>query len=80
MQVILTEEEYNKLKMEAKGSKNVDHIALQNCTIGTLDGFLQFVKQTLAINHFAMGGLDPVEDISNLVSDYKKELQSHFVR
>ena len=80
MQVILTEEEYNKLKTEAKGSKTVDHVALQNCAISTLDGFLQFAKQSLDRDPFTINSIDPGVGISNLISDYKKELQSHFVR
>ena len=73
MQVILTEEEYMKLKMDAAKASTPDHVALQNCALQTIENFEEFAKKAL---HMYFDTAQFFETISA----YKKELQSHFVR
>lgn len=73
MQVILTEEEYLQLKMDAAKASTPDHVALQNCALQTIENFENFAKQAL---HMYFDTAQFFETISA----YKKEIQSHFVR
>ena len=73
MQVILTEEEYMKLKMDAAKATAPDHVALQNCALQTIESFESFAKQAL---HMYFDTAPFFETINA----YKKEMQSHFVR
>ena len=85
MQVILTEEEYNTLKMQVESKVSTpDHIILQNNTIKVIDGFQKFcnaVKRekpemfTPLTNPLGFEGI-----LDLLISTYKEEVQSHFVR
>lgn len=80
MQVILTEEEYNALKMQAGAVNAPDHITLQNCAMKTIENFERFCETATADSHFYWNNLNPGDSLKMLLKLYKEEMQSHFVR
>lgn len=83
MQVILTEEEYNKLKMDAASKESVDQVKLQQALQlkimeimdGFEKGFEQIVEQYNSDFNFA-----PYDCVKKYIQEYKAELQRHFIR
>lgn len=80
MQVILTEEEYMKLKMDAAKQAAPDHIAIQNCALKTIENFKDFCNQAKMKNPRMWSSLDPESIFNSLVQTFEDEMKSHFVR
>ena len=80
MQVILTEEEYEKLKMDAAKQSAPDHVAIQNCALKTIENFKEFCDRAKMKNPNMWMTIDPDRILNDLIQNFKVELQLHFVR
>lgn len=80
MQVILTEDEYMKLKMNAAKQPTPDHIALQNCALKTIENFKEFHKQAKTRDPNMWISIDPERVFNDLIQAFEDEMKSHFVR
>ena len=80
MQVILTEDEYMKLKMDVAKQSTPDHIALQNCASKTIENFKEFYKQVKTRDPNMWITIDPERVFNDLIQAFEDEMKSHFVR
>lgn len=79
MQVILTEEEYNQLKLDAAKKSVPDHVTAQNAAMNTIDDFEKCFEE-VAKRYGMELNLDPIGIFKKCIQEYKQELTSHFVR
>ena len=80
MQVILTEDEYMKLKMDAAKQSTPDHIAIQSCALKTIENFKEFCNQAKIRDPNMWITIDPELVFNDLIQAFKDEIASHFVR
>ena len=79
MQVILTEEEYNQLKLDAANKAVPDHVTAQNAALKAIEGFEECFEE-VAKQYGMEITLDPVGIFKKCIQEYKTELTKHFVR
>lgn len=80
MQVILTEDEYLKLKMDAAKQSAPDHIAIQSCALKTIENFKEFCNQAKIRDPNMWIAIDPEHVFNDLIQAFENEMKSHFVR
>lgn len=80
MQVILTEDEYMKLKMDAAKQSAPDHIAIQSCALKTIENFKEFCNQAKVRDPNMWISIDPEHVFNVLIQAFEDEMKSHFVR
>lgn len=80
MQVILTEDEYMKLKMGVAKQSAPDHIAIQNCVLKTIENFKEFCNQAKMRDPSMWITVDPEGIFNTLIQAFEDEMKSHFVR
>lgn len=80
MQVILTEDEYTKLKMDAAKQSTPDHVALQSCVLKTIENFKEFCNQAKIRDPNMWIAIDPECVFNGLIQAFENEMKSHFVR
>lgn len=80
MQVILTEDEYMKLKMDAAKQSTPDHVALQDCVLKTIENFKEFCNQAKIRDPNMWIAIDPELVFNDLIQAFENEAKSHFVR
>ena len=80
MKVILTEDEYMKLKMDAVKQSTPDYIALQNCALKTIENFKEFCNQAKIRDPNMWITIDPEHVFNDLIQAFKDEISSHLVR
>lgn len=80
MQVILTEDEYMKLKIDAAKQSAPDHIAIQSCALKTIENFKEFCNQAKIRDPNMWIAIDPEHVFNDLIQAFENEVKSHFVR
>lgn len=80
MQVILTEDEYMKLKMDAAKQSTPDHVAIQSCALKTIENFKEFCNQAKIRDPNMWISIDPERVFNDLIQTFENEMKSHFVR